>query len=214
MSLPYTHYVFSRPDAVHLGHGAPTMLLGCLALGFTFRRFGGRAAWFAIPLLLITSVLANLSQLGIAYQLLAPEKSLQAIQIGGERMLVGSSQARALASAWHVAVDCAKPDEPIFFAPHAPGLYALTGRRSPTTQIYFVFPASADSDRRLVRELEASHTQWALIQDHRLDGRDDLRFRNTNPLACDYLRKNFTVVPLATLPSDMVLLHRTPSPAS
>jgi len=149
VSIPYTHYVFSRPDIVHLAHGAPTMALGALALAFSFARGGRRAAYTLTPLLLCSSLLAQLSQLGLAFELLAPEKSLYTVNVKGERMLMGSFHARALAGAHHVAHDLARPDEAIFFAPHTPGLYPFTGRRSPTNQIYFVFPASPDADRHL-----------------------------------------------------------------
>lgn len=214
VAIPYTHYVFSRPDIVHLAHGAPVAALGLLALMFTLPRAGRYAAFASIPILTAGSVLAQLSQIGLAYEYLAPEKSLYRATVGGEQMLLGSFYARALVSAQHIANDLAKPDEGILFAPHAPGLYTFTGRRSPTNQIYFIFPASPEADRHLVSELEASNLQWAMVQDYALDGRDDLRFQKTNPLVCEYLRKNFGVVPLSTLPSHTVLLHRVTPPES
>lgn len=214
VAIPYTHYVFSRPDIVHLAHGFPVAAVGLLAVIVTLPRVGRCAAYASVPVLAIGSLLAQVRQIGMANEYLAPEKSLYRANVAGENMLLNSFNARAVVSAQHVAQDLAKPDEAIFFAPHAPGLYTFTGRRSPTNQIYFVFPASEETDRHLVEELEAANLQWAMVQDYALDGRDELRFQNTNPFVCKYLRQNFGVVPLSTLPSHTVLLHRIKTPGS
>lgn len=214
VSLAYIHFTFSRPDIVHLSHAAPVMLVGLLALAFTFLRPGRLIAYALLPLFIVGSLAAEMSQVGIAFKYLAPPGVACALRVNGEPMLVGSSQALTLASAHQLVQDLAKPDEAIFFAPHTPGLYTFTGRHSPTTQLYFVFPATREADKHLVDQLEAAKVQWAMIENYELDGRDDLRFCNTNPLVWDYLRRNFNSVPLATLPSDTVLLHRRPSPDS
>ncbi len=209
VALPYAHFVFSRPDIVHLAHAAPVVAVGLLALAFSLAGRGRRAGYALLPVLVVWSLLAQLSQIGLAFEYLAPEKSLFAVNVNGYRMVMGTAHARALASAHHLARDLAKPDEAIFFAPHAPGLYPFTGRPSPTNQIYFVFPATPETDQRLVDDLERANLQWAMIEDIALDDREDLRFVKTNPLVCDYLRRNFRPVPLATLPLGTLLLHRS-----
>lgn len=207
VSLPYTHYVFSRPDIVHLSHGMPTVALGTIAVGFSFGGRWRRLGHVLPALLLVASVTANLYWIGITFKLLAPPKSLIAVEVKGERMLLTEYQYRVLASAHHLAHDLAKPDEPILFLPLMPGLYPFTGRLSPVKRIYFVFP-SPEEDRALLAEIEAARVEWVMLQDYALDDRDDLRFRNTNPMVFEYFRKNFGAVPIATLPSDQVVLHR------
>jgi len=212
VALPYAHYVFSRADIVHLARGAPPMTLGILALAFTYSRRGRMAAYLVTPVLIAATLLAQLSQIGLAMELLSHERSLYAVNVQGERMLMPSAYARTLVSAHHLATKLAKPDEAIFFAPHTPGLYPFTGRRSPTNQHYFVFPASRDVDQHLVDELNAANLQWAIIQNDPLDGRDDLRFDKTNPLVFEFLRRNFRPVALESLPQNMVLLRRLQEP--
>ena len=51
-----------------------------------------------------------------------------------------------------------------------------------------------------------------MLRDYALDGRDELRFSNTNPIVSQYLRENFEPVPMAGLPPDTIILHRTPNP--
>ena len=212
VTLPYTHYAFSRPDVVHLAHAGAVAVLGLLAVAFTLPRAGQRLAYLSLPLLLVATVLSQLSQIGFAFQCLAPKQAKFEVSLGDERMLLSSFHAHALLSAQYIVKHLAKPDEGVFFAPHTPGLYPFTGRRSPTNQIYFVFPASAEADQHLVDELKEANVQWAMIEDYALDGRDDLRFQHTNPLVYAYLRKNFDSVNLETLPGDIVLLHRAPTP--
>lgn len=211
IGIPYTHFVFSRPDIVHLTHGAPTMVVGAIALAFTLPGRWKKLGYVVAPVVLGLSLLANLFQFGLTLELLSPEKPLFAVEINGERMLVEGYHVRVLVSAMHLVRDLAKPGEAILFAPHTPGLYPITGKTSPTKQIYFVFPAPPEVDQALVDELKAADLQWAMLQDYALDGRDGLRFRHTNPLVFDYLRKNFGAVPMSTLPHDMVIWHRLKS---
>jgi len=140
VSLAYAHFVFSRPDIIHLGHGAPTAALTALALAFTFPGFGKRAAFLLAPLLLAASLLANMFQMGISLPLFSPPGSLYEVDVRGDRMVLPKRHAQILESARHLSEDLAKPNEPILFMPHFAALYSFTQRRSPTTEIYFVLP--------------------------------------------------------------------------
>ena len=212
VTLPYTHYVFSRPDIVHLSHGAPALALGFIALAFTMPGHMPRLGLALAPFLAVTSLLANLYQIGAAMLVLAAPHSLFEFEIRGRQMSVPTYIAKVLASAHTLSTELAKKDEPILFVPNLPGLYPLTGRLSPTNQIYFIYPATPEEDRALLAEMEAANVRWVMMHDYALDGREDLRFRNTNPIVFAWLRTNFDLVPIATLPRDMVVLHRTRRP--
>ena len=212
VSLPYTHYVFSRPDTEHLTHGAPAMVLGVVALGFTLAGRWPRLGTACATLLLGASLLANVSHFGIFFAHSSPAQTIRWVSVNGERMLMMNYHAHVLASAQRLAEDFAEPDEPILFLPNLPGLYPFTGRRSPTRQIYFIFPASPEEDRALLAEIDAANVQWVMLHDYALDGRDDLRFRNTNPIVFAWLRENFDPVPIPTLPRDMSVLRRARRP--
>ena len=93
--------------------------------------------------------------------------------------------------------------------PHFPTLYPVTQRRSPTYQIYFVFPPD---DMKLLEEIKKAGVQWVFFQNYALDGREDLRFRNTNPLVMKYFFTEFDRLPIDTLPADMIVLHRRSIP--
>ena len=127
-------------------------------------------------------------------------------------MIVRKDEERVILNAETLTQKLAKSDEPILFLPHFPGLYPLTGRRSPIRQIYFILPATEREDRDTVAEIEAAGVQWVLLNDYALDNRDDLRFRNTNPIVYAHLRANFKPVPVATLPPAFTVLRRIRRP--
>jgi hypothetical protein len=209
VTLPYAHYVFSRPDIVHLGHAAPALALGLIALGFTLADGRVLLGYVLAPILMVGSFVANLTQFGVATQMTAPQDSLFAVEVRGREMLVRLYYAKALASANHLARNLAKPDERIFFMP-LPGLYPFTERVSPTKRLQFVWP-SPEEDRILLAEIEAADVEWVMLQNYAFDGRDELRFSNANPRVFEYFAQNFAQVPLATLPGDMVVLRRARS---
>ena len=215
VTLPYAHYVFSRPDIVHLSHGAPTLVLALLAIPFTLAGGSRLIGWGIATALVPACLLANLFQFGVTLEMTAAPNSLVRVDVGGQKMIAPLFHARVLKSARTLATELAKKDESVLFLPHMPGLYPFTDRLSPTNQIYFIFPAKPDEDRALLAEIEAANVQWVMLHDYPLDGRDDLRFRNTNPIVFDFFRKNFEPVKIASMPPDMIALHRIqPAPVA
>ena len=47
-----------------------------------------------------------------------------------------------------------------------------------------------------------------MLQDYKLDGRDELRVMNTNPRTIAYLREHFRRYEMPGLPADTVVLKR------
>ena len=209
VTLPYTHYVFSRPDIEHLTHGAPTMVLSAIALAFSVGTRWSPMIPACAAVMLSASLLANARQFGVFFATTSPAESVQWVSFNGERLLMMNYHAHVLASAQRLVQDFAAPDEPILFLPNLPGLYPFTGRLSPTRQIYFIYPATPEEDRALLAEIQAANVQWVMMHDYALDGRDDLRFQNTNPIVFAYFREKFDPVSIPTLPRDMMVLHRT-----
>lgn len=210
VGVPYTHAVFSRADVVHLTHGAPVLVLGLLALGHSFARASTLTRALQAPALLAVSLLATLLWTSCAVQIAMFPEAFETVDVAGQEMRVDRYDARVLAGARKLALDLARPDEPVFFAPNQPLLYPFTGRRSPTRQIYFIHPATPEEEADLVWEIESSGVRWAMVRDYPLDGRDELRFANTHPLVARYLHENFAPVRIEELPPDEFVGHRPP----
>ncbi len=206
VTLPYAHFAFSRPDTVHLGHAAPTLVLGLLALSFTAAR---PRVWKVVtPGLLAASLLANFFQTGLAQMTFPPSGGNVAVEVRSRKLSVGPEEARLLLCGTKLAGEVAAPDERILFLPNLAGLYPSTDRLSPIRKLDFIFPASLGDESRTIREMEESRVQWVMMRDYVIAGQDDLRFRNSNPLLFAHLTRFFTPFQMEGLPPDTHLLRR------
>ena len=98
--------------------------------------------------------------------------------------------------------------ESLFVAPSRPGLYPIFDRKSPDWWLYFLWPASDSAQQQTIERLESSRVGWALVVDEGIDGKDELRFRNSNAKVWEYLTRSFVDVGEKRLPPNHVLLQR------
>jgi hypothetical protein len=193
VTLPYAHYTFSRADYVHLAHAAPALVLATLALAATFRTKPWLLPSAALALFLGT-IPAVAMHTGFIAESITPAGSLVPVRVLNQTMFVPRRTAAVLDIATVVATKLAKQDEAIAFLPHWPALYPATNRLSPLKQTYFIRPSTPAEEAAIIESLERKRVQWVLLQDERIDNRDDLRFKNTNPRTHAYFRANFDIV--------------------
>ncbi len=98
--------------------------------------------------------------------------------------------------------------EGLLIAPHWPGFYALLERKSPLWDIYFLYPETESRQNAIILRLRQENVNWAILGDVALDGRGDLRFRNTHRLVWEYLMDEFEAIRVDGLPSNYQLLRR------
>jgi hypothetical protein len=221
----YTHYTFSRADLAHLGSSFHALLLGLAALAAACAGAGGgqrlaarpRAArglrWSAgtaAGLLIAALTAATALPAQPFYRQLAGGPDLVPCRVAGEDLLLRPRIARLLDWARSEAAARIPPQAPILLAPNLPGLYPVLGRRSPVWDVYPIWPAAGALDDRMLEELRRRHVEWAIFQDSAVDGRDELRFRQTHPETWRYIESNFTLVSAldAQNPWRCALLHR------
>ncbi len=210
VTLFYQQHSFARPEWVHLAHSVPGLVVGVIALC--------HAGWVKAPrwlplagalTLLGFTIPARAIYSGLVSEMVAPAGTFVEAEVGGQTMHIPTSSATVLKLAHRVADQLAKPDEPVVFLPHSPGLFPATHRLSPLHQIYFIVPMPAAEEEATIARFKESHVKWVILRDYALDGRDDLRFYRTNPLVFAYLRENFSPVNLPeTPPSTFVLRHK------
>jgi hypothetical protein len=58
-------------------------------------------------------------------------------------------------------------------------------------EIYALFPRSEAFQRAEIERIEAARPAFALIFDHPLDGKEELRFRNTHRLIYEFILASF-----------------------
>jgi len=56
------------------------------------------------------------------------------------------------------------------------GRYYILEREAPMWNIYFIFKAFPEEQKRTIKSLEEHNTRWAVVGDIPLDGRGELRF--------------------------------------
>jgi hypothetical protein len=86
-------------------------------------------------------------------------------------------------------------------APFWPGAYPLLERKSPTWEIYAIFPRTGGFEQLEIERIKATTPGFILIFDYPLDGREALRFRNSHPLIHQYIQDNFELLPNSPNPA-------------
>ena len=117
------------------------------------------------------------------------------VEISGNNLLVDPGTANEIALLRQLAEQYAPNGEMFIAAPFWPGAYALLERRSPMWEIYALFPRTKIFESREIERIKASKPGFAFILDLPLDGREELRFKNTHPIIYQYILDRFDFVP-------------------
>lgn len=204
----YMHYAFSRADIWHLAAGIGPFLLAVMTLPLWRRSRLAESA--AVLLLLVVSVSTVGSYSPYAHYVRAKNNFVK-VKLGGDRILNDRDTARVIATVQEIDSKLVDPTEQLLIAPHWPGLYAILNRESPLWDTYFLFPASPEVQNQMIGELARKNTNWIIIGDVPLDGRDDLRFKSLYPLVWEHFQSDFHAVAFDGLPESHQLLRRNTS---
>ena len=202
LGLPYSHFAFSRADVGHLAQGIFPLLVGCLVtLSITESSF----KWPLAVSLCVASFWATYAS-HPGWQCLSSRQCVE-VEISSSNLRVDPATANDIALLRELA-DQYAPDGKAFVAtPFWPGAYALLERRSPMWEIYALFPRSEDFEKKEIERIKLSNPGFVFVFDSPLDGRDELRFRNTHPLTHRYILDNFDPVP--NLPNPAYRVYKT-----
>jgi hypothetical protein len=214
-TVTYAHHAFSRADYVHLSHvGAAftVALLACIAsiAGKHKVKFLYSGLSLAAILVILSIGLTSVTGLNATFGNIHPIR----MEVQGETLHVSHYQARMIAIGNHLAEQARRTSGRVAFIPHSPGLYATSGVICPLYQSYFIHPSSKADQIATIEQLKKNNVTIILLQDNMIDGRDDLRFRNTDPSVYEFIIENFDNVSLIGLPpSTLVYQKKTASPA-
>lgn len=190
LALPYAHYAFSRADVEHLALGIFPLLVGCLVI---ISAFQARIKW---PL----AVALCAASFGVMHKVYPGWKCMKTkqcvdVEIAGEKLEIDPETANDIALLRQLTEQFAPNGKSFIATPFWPGAYALLERRSPMWEIYALFPHTEAFENKEIERIKASKPGFAFIFDLPLDGRDELRFKNTHPLIHQYILNNFEPVP-------------------
>lgn len=203
LALPYAHFAFSRPDVGHLAQGIFPLLVGCLVVLSTSE---GRTKWpFAIALCAGSLWVMHVVHPGWQCR---PSSQCVNVEISGSNLQVDPATANDIALLRQLADQYAPHGQSFIATPFWPGAYSLLDRQSPVWEIYMLFPRSERFEEKEIERINASRPGFAFIVDLPLDGRDELRFRNTHPLTYQYILDNFEPVPYSPNPAYQIYKTR------
>lgn len=186
LAFPYAHYAFSRADVGHLAHGVFPMLVGCLVVLSHSR---ARLKWpLALALCASSFWVMHVFHPGwYCFQ----GKQCASVEISGSLLKVDSDTANAIALLRQLEENFSPNGRAFIATPFWPGAYALLERRSPVWEIYALFPRSELFESQEIERIKASNPGFVFVFDLALDGRDELRFKNTHPLTHKFVLENF-----------------------
>jgi hypothetical protein len=203
LALPYAHYAFSRADVGHLAHGVFPLLVGSFVL---LSLSPARLKW-PLALVLCGSSLWVMHIFHPGWYCFS-SKQCASVEISGSQLKVDPGTANDVALLRKLAEEFAPNGRSFVATPFWPGAYALLERRSPMWEIYALFSRSATFENREVARSVASNPGFVFVIDLPLDGREELRFRNTHPLTYRYILENFDPLDVSQNPSYQIFQAR------
>jgi hypothetical protein len=213
VGLGYAHHAMSRADHPHLAPGAGPLLVA-LGAGLGLLPYGW-AIVAALAALSLRTVYLPFEGLG---RWPAPGE-LVPFEAGRTALRLPADQAGWLGRVRAVVEEHSRPGDPVAILPFLVTLYPLLDRRPAVYDVFCVYPATAEEEAEMIAQLRTSGARLALIDDHPLDGREDLRFRRTHPRVWAHLHQEFELLAVADLgPNQRVFRQRSdpgaaPSPA-
>lgn len=188
LAFPYAHYAFSRADIGHLAQGIFPLLIGCFAILANKKamvRYVGSSLLCAVSLLVM-----------IVFQpgwQCSKEGQCVDMDISGSTLQVASDSARDIEFLRGAVSEYAKDGSSFVVTPFCPAAYALFEKKSPMWAVYSLWKRGSVFEEREIERIKAADPRFVVILDFALDGREDMRFRNTHPLINTYFERNFSV---------------------
>ena len=186
LAFPYAHFAFSRPDIGHLSQGIFPLLVGCFV---AIRDLRGRLKWPLAAILTAASLFVMLPQqpgwgCRVEYDCIETD-------IAGDKLNVDLGNANSLRILRELAGKYSPDGRSFVATPFWPAAYAVFGRKSPTWEIFALFPRSEAFQLQEIERIKKANPGFVLVWDYALDGNEDLRFRNTHPLLDRFFQNHF-----------------------
>lgn len=190
LTLPYAHFAYSRADVGHLALGIFPFLVACLVILATQPN---KVKW-PMALMLGAASIWVMHILHPGWQCNTSQQCVN-IEISGNNLIVSPGTASDIGLLRKLADQYARDGQNFVATPFWPGAYPLLERKSPMWEIYALFPRSQAFEQAEIERIKKARPGFALVLDFPLDGRDELRFRNTHPLTHQYILDHFERLP-------------------
>jgi hypothetical protein len=115
--------------------------------------------------------------------------------IGSDTVQVPRGTAEIITALQDLRAESGEPPKPVLVLPFWPGANAVLNQKGPVRATYALFPRNHAFQQSEIARIKAAAPKYAVLLDLPLDGRDDLRFRNTNPLIYRHITQHFIRLP-------------------
>lgn len=207
LALPYAHYAYSRADVSHLAQGLFPFLIGYLTLASVQSK---RLKW-GMGLTLATAsfwVMSGFQPMGQCTK----AGQCAEVEISGSTLAVDINTANDIRLIRDVTEKYAPDGQNVLVVPFWPGAYPLLDRKSPMWTIYALWPRTIDFQQQEIEKIKESAPKLAFVFNLALDGKEELRFKNTYPLIEQYIRKNFDPVGDSPISAYEIYKAKEPKP--
>lgn len=209
VGVTWMHHAFARPDLPHLAQAIQPFLVGVMSLPLTLKRGWLRIlAWGGIACVTVMSLFSVGVQSPFYDKTIAHPNAYAAIDINGEHLWVRHHNARLIKGVMDANAELIPTQEGLLIACHLPGLYPMLNRTSPLWDFFLLPVKMEDRQRRQISVLEEKQVGWLLLNDMTIDGRDELRLKNSHPLLWQYFMDNFTPIAARSLPPSYWFMKR------
>jgi len=185
VALPYANVVFSRADTAHLAQAIAPLLMLVFALSAasrSTRRVSG-----------VVACVVALGSLPLVLPLhpgwIGRHVAVAKVQVGMDWVKLPGFDRQMLSAGLQ-----APGPGGVLALPYYPGLSAALDERSPTWEIYPIFPRSQEFEQRELSRLEATPPRLVLVASAPIDGRPDLAYERTHPLIDAWIKARYISV--------------------
>ena len=203
MAIPYAHYAYSRADLGHLAHGIFPLLIGSIVFFSTKTKFVKYL--FIGTMCVLSLVILRFSHLP-AYCYANPD--CVKVEVSGSVLNVLPEREKEILFFRELVAVYAPDNENILITPLMPGMYPLLQKVSPMKDSFAIFKQNEKEQQLEIERIKRADPSVILIWDLALDGRDDLRFKNTHSLIYQYILEQFDPINVVSPNSDYHIYRR------
>jgi len=207
VGLFYQYHAFSRPDMGHLAQVLPPAIIAAIAIPKALNI----DRWKFTKLAGIGAIILGIFSGSWAHDYLhyfrhgLAGTPYERILVGKDILIVKPDIATLVRNVGAIVNENSETANDVFVAPHWPGFYPLLNKKSPVWETYFLFKSTDEHQRRMIAQMRNSKLKLLIVGDIALDGRDELRFRNTHALVWKYIVENFRAFHSDKLPQNFSL---------
>jgi hypothetical protein len=194
--LTYFHHASSRTDVNHIAQAVLAYLLLLIAYSQTTLW-----AWFVlIPFIYLSFYNAYWKNILWPKYLLNP-KEYSKLKINSVEITIPKSQKNYIKEVSELVNKYSHDNSFVVFLPTILTFYPLLKRQPAIYDIFCVYPAREKQQDIMIEEIKSKNTEFILINNNPVDGRNDLKFSNTHPKVWRFLTNNFNSITTEKVPN-------------